>query len=255
MSIDLGFALAVITAEIMPAAVFLYGAYWAFTIRRALISRIYRNQSLWSGVLASALAVQTFLTYSTNAIITDAFNFYFDVLLVVLFAFLDSVIPVARRSDPLLRPVLHWDKLRYFLWADVAVLAAFNVLPGLFPSLSTGIVGFVMTELGWLVAAVLVFGLSGLAVLIEVRRSRDMVLGSSLKWLGIGMLLAIALFAVFTIETTGVIPNLTPTTYQFYYSYYALPYGIVFILIGYAFYRSARSLAPVNRIQVVNQAV
>ncbi|MDA4122488.1 MAG: hypothetical protein OK456_04815 [Thaumarchaeota archaeon] len=246
MSISLTLILVVAVTEVLPSAVFLYAGYWALSVRRALVSRIYRNESLWLGAVALSLSAAVFLTYSTNTVITDAINIYFSVFYVILFAFLDSVIPVVRRSDPLLRSILRWEKLRYVLWADLGVLVAFQVLPGVFPSLSTGTAGYALMDGGWFVVASILYGLSGLAVLTGAKRSRDMTLRSSLKWIGACILLAVGLFTVYTLEYT-LLPNLTQ--FEFFYSYPAVPVGLAYILIAYALYRSARSLAPISRLQ------
>ena len=251
---SLGFALAIVFSEIVPAAVFLYAAYWAFAIRRALVSRIYRRHASWLGALGVALAVTVFLTYSPNYAINLLISIYYDILFAVVFAFVDSLIPVVRRSDPLLRSVLNWEKLRYFLWADVAVLGAFNTLSYvsyLSPTFSSGLLKLIVQDIGWVAAATVLFGVSGLAILIAVRRSGDMVLRSSLKWLGVMFIFVILLFTAYTVEYY-LLPNLTQ--FDFFYSYPALPWGIIFILIAYALYQSARSLAPVNRFTVTEQA-
>ena len=250
---SLGFALAVVFSEIVPAAVFLYAAYWAFAIRRALVSRIYRRHALWLGALGVALAVTVFLTYSPNYAINITISIYYDLLYAIVFAFVDSLIPVVRRSDPLLRSVLRWEKLRYFLWADVAVLGVFNTLSYVSyqSSLFSGLAEFVVQEVGWTAAATVLFGVSGFAIFMAARRSRDMVLRSSLRWLGVMFIFVIFLFAAYSLEDF-LLPNMTQ--FDFFYSYPALPGGIIYILVAYALYRSTRSLAPVNRLTVTEKA-
>lgn len=249
-----GFWLAIIVSEIAPAAVFVYAAYWAFTIRRALVSRLYRRHALWLGALGVLLAVTVFLTYSANYTINVMISVYYDVLFAVTFAFVDSLIPVARRSDPLLRSILRWEKLRYFMWCDVAALGILNSLSYVSyqsPVLSSSLARFILQDVGWVAAATILFGVSGLAMLIAVRRSGDSVLRSSLKWLGALFIFVILQFVVDTLEYS-LIPNLSQ--FDYFYSYPALPWGILFIATAYALYRSARSLAPMNRIAVAEQA-
>jgi len=229
----------------LPAIMFLYASYWAITIRRALVSRIYRRQALWLGVLAVFLALNVFLTYSTNPVINVFIDVSVALLFAVMFAYVDSAVPVLRRSDPLLRGILRWGTLRYILWLDWALLAAFNVLPGLFPSLNSGTVGFIIEDAGWFTVATVLFGVSGVALVIGVRRSGDIVLRSSLKWLGAALFLAIMLFVYDTAEYV-VVPSMT--SFQFYYSYTNLPIGTILIVMSYFFYRSARALAPVGKI-------
>lgn len=248
MSNELELVLVIALAEVAPALVFLYASYWAFTIRRALVSRMYRKQAMWLGVLATVLAIDVFVTYSENPLVTDLINVFVALLFAITFLYIDSLIPVIRRSDPLLRGILHWGTLRYFLWFDVALLGVFNVAPGLIPALSVGVAGYVFTIVGWLTTAILLFGLSGIAVFMGARRSGDMVLRSSLKWTGGVLLMTLVAFAVDTTEA-ALVTGLSYSNFAYYYSYAALPGGVVYIIMGYCFYRAVRALAPVGKIQ------
>ncbi|MDA4127612.1 MAG: hypothetical protein OK452_10510, partial [Thaumarchaeota archaeon] len=95
MSDNLGFALAIVFAEIVPAAIDLYAAYWALSIRRALAGRIYRNHALWLGAVGIMVSSTNVLTFSNNTIINFAISIYYAVLFLVLFAFFDSTVRVA----------------------------------------------------------------------------------------------------------------------------------------------------------------
>jgi hypothetical protein len=247
MSDSLGFALAVVFAQIVPAAIYLYAAYWAFSIRRALAGRIYRNHALWLGAVGILVSLTNVLTFSSNTIINFALGIFYAVLFVVLFAFFDSTVRVARRSDPLLRDILRWDKLRVPLWGDVGVMAGINFIPILSPSFANSIAGNIVGNFVWTALAAILFGTSAAALVIGARRSRDPVLRRSLRWLGVVLSLVVVSFFVSAIEfgVFGV------TQYDSSYSYPALPGGALSILASYALYRSARSLAPVNRLPAV----
>src|SRR6267143_6245272 len=104
MSDSLGLALALSFGGIIPAGVSIYAAYWAFTIRKALVVRIYRNQALWLGVFCVLSAVMTFAhPYNTSQTLEELLVIFYTVVFTTTFAWVDSTIPVARRSDPLLR--------------------------------------------------------------------------------------------------------------------------------------------------------
>lgn len=79
-------------------------------------------------------------------------------------------------------------------------------------------------------------------MLIGARRSRDPNLRGGLKWFGLALLSFIGILLVAVVESA-----LDFSTYDTS----AIPYGAVLILIGYALYRSARSLAPINRLQAL----
>lgn len=239
---SLGFALAVIIAEITPAGIGLYAVYWAFSIRRALAGPIYRNHALWLGAVCVLFALSVFLTYSTNAIISEAFNVFFAALVLVLFAFIDSSVRLARRSDPLLRSVFRWEKLRIVLWIEIAL---FDVITVFFYGYAPANPVFILL---FIVSFVMPFAAGGPALLIAARRSRDPVLRVSLRWLGIVLLMVVVgILESFVVSAA----QLNISQFSQYYSYPAIPGGVISIVIAYAFYRSARSLAPINRLQAV----
>jgi hypothetical protein len=247
MSDSLGFALAVVFAEVVPAAIDIYAAYWALSVRRALAGRIYRNHALWLGAVGILVSLTNVLTFSNNTIIDYALLIYYDVIFVALFAFFDSTVRIARRSDPLLRSILSWEKLRVALWVDVGGMAGINSVPILSPSFANSTAGNIVGNFVWTALAVVLFGFSAAALVIGARRSMDPVLRRSLRWLGVVLSLVVVSFLVSAIES-GIFGV---TSYDSYYSYPALPGGALYILAGYALYRSARSLAPINRLLAV----
>jgi len=76
------------------------------------------------------------------------------------------------------------------------------------------------------------------------------MLRRSLKWLGVGLLCVPCLVLVSVVEgIMGV------SYYDMIYSYGIVPWNAVAILLGYALYRSARSLAPLNRLPPIEPAM
>jgi len=241
VSDSLGFALAIIFGELLPAAVGFYAAYWAFAIRRELVGRVYRSHALWLGVLCILIEVaKPFQSISsTNEIISLVLNLFTIVLLAFVFAFIDSTVPVARLSDPLFRRILHWNRLRIALWCDLGLTAIFFVYATLNPSFNAS----VWALLGFpLVLLPFIFGAP--AVLIGAGRSRDPVLRGSLKWFG-----AVLLLFLFTVLVSFVeLAVIGISTYDSYYSYPALAFAIPAILGAYFLYRSVMSLVPMKRL-------
>ena len=72
-----------------------------------------------------------------------------------------------------------------------------------------------------------------------------MTLQEGVKWLGIGLLFLLVGF-VLVMMIEAFIMNLS--AYDMDYSFGAVPLHAVLFLFGYALYRSARSLAPLNRL-------
>jgi hypothetical protein len=245
MSGSLGFALAIVLGDLVPAAIGLYAAYWAFSIRRALAGRVYRSHALWLGVLCIVWEVGLPINglTSNSMIIALALNLSLFAELAFFFAFVDSTVPVARRSDPLLRGISHWEKVRFVLWGDLGLAAIYLVIAAIDPSSENsgfgGAIGFPLFLLPFILGAPV--------VLIGARRSKDQVLRASLKWLGVLLLsfLFNALLSFIEMFVFGI------SQYDSTFSYPALVFAPGAILGAYALYRAARSLAPMNRLQDV----
>ena len=95
----------------------------------------------------------------------------------------------------------------------------------------------------------LVRALGTIALLVGARRSSDVVLRRSLKWLGAGLLYVPCLVLVSVAE--GM---MGASYYDMIYSYGIVPWRVA-VLLGYALYRSARSLAPLNRLPRAGVAI
>src|SRR6266436_571946 len=102
------------TLWVLVVALFSYAAYWAFIIRKALVTGLYRRQALWAGTMGLYfVALSTFLTIALSFNLTTLLVNILGGLLIssgfiVLFAWIDSTVRVARRSDPLLRDTFRW---------------------------------------------------------------------------------------------------------------------------------------------------
>ena len=144
MSDSLGFALAVILTAI-PRRGHRYVRGVLGLLHKACARRPRLPQSrplarrglhhLLRGMVVASLT-------STNVIIALAINLFTFVLLAFVFAFIDSTIPVVRRSDPLLRGLLHWKQVRIVLWTDLGLAAVYLAISALNPaSTNSGLAG------------------------------------------------------------------------------------------------------------------
>src|SRR5579875_1924043 len=85
-------------------ALYAYGAIWAFRIRGALMTPLYRERALWVGVVFTTLIASNLLIR-----LLDPTNFYLslfqycivDAAGIVTLAWIDTTIKLARRLDPL----------------------------------------------------------------------------------------------------------------------------------------------------------
>jgi hypothetical protein len=176
------------------------------------------------------------LTYSTNFIISALIVVYYTIAFIIVYAFLDSAVKVARRSDPLLRSIINWEKTRYVGWFGVALIAVLNVLSLFVPALQ-GNLGTVALDL----AIAIPFVAGGAGILVGATRIKDPLLKSNLKWLGLTMALVLCSLVV---SALAAFAGLSP--YDVYYSYPALIGTPPSILSGYCLYKAARSLAPIS---------
>jgi hypothetical protein len=230
---------------VIVGAAFSYGAYWAFTIRKALVSEIYRRQALWvGGVGLYFAAVSVFVAFIAASDITGSFlnlvaASFIVVGFIVCFDWVDSTIRVARRSDPLLRDTIHWSKLRYFIGIAGGVGLFFNIVfnvvftssfysnPG-----SPPVVGYIG----------IVLFLGSIGLLLSGRRSGDMTLRRHLRWFGAGAIL-LWFSGQVGAPWAGVtnLPIVVP----------AVTYSL-FGVAAYSLYKSAKSLVPLGHFSLTD---
>lgn len=227
------------------AVILLYGAYWAFAIRRALGVGYYRSQAFWAGIICLYLTFSGSYLYfiptiPDNLIGNLTINGYYAILPVIVFGWADSSVRVSRLSDPLLRDTLSWRRVRVVVWslAVSSVVAVFLILTAsAFASVNTSpfianLVTFPQIVLN------LSVGLAAIpALLLSARRSGDAVFRRSLKWFGLFGVAYLLLFVWYIVSVFVVGFANYPT--------------VGYIITGtqaYCLYRSAKSLAPLNRI-------
>lgn len=221
---------------------FAYGAYWAYQIRSALVSPLYRNRALWVGAVGTFFALLVLSTIligtfaSTNRFLS-LFQFgltNFGAILV--FGWIDSNVRVARRSDPLRRNTLHWTKLRILIWVILSIALVGGLVSAFVSDISylsspAGL-GGAFLESPFTPAAA--FGIVALAV--SHRRINDVTLKRHIKWLVFFVL--ILLFATRLLEYSS---SLLSTV------------GFIAILLlacgAYFLYMAARSLSQLDHLK------
>lgn len=211
---------------------FVYPAYWALTIRRAIAVHLYNRQALGIGLVCIAFLLGL---YDSSGI---AYEFFF----LLLFYWIDASFKAARRSDPLLRDTLHWAKLRVALW----IVNLITILSIVIYSLALArCLPFVCTAFpgGEITASVLtipfvVIPASGVALSVVVaRRSADRALRRQIAWFGLFV------FVQFATVLVAQLNSLSGVTYF-----------LGFVLSGLFLYKSARSLVPLNKLSLSVQA-
>jgi hypothetical protein len=227
--LDLIFAI----GSIGSFALLSYALYWALAVRHALFIRLYRNQALGVGLVALAVLLSVYgpfpsalFPYPSSTDNLFGFIIIFFAILLIFF-WIDSSIRAARRSDPLLRDILHWSKVRKVLWPlDIGIVAILAV--------------WIVLNLGnlllFLVPYLIDIAAGALFIPIAAKRSKDPVLRKHFIWFGVFFLSLVPLFFGEVNFPNDVVSDL-------------LVFGGLF-LGGYALYRSARSLVPLNQISL-----
>lgn len=239
----------IVIAAVPTVLVCAYATYWAFIIRHSLVVRLYRNQALGVGMVAlSVLLVVTLVTaiiYVTGQLnpgqIASPLVFF---LFILIFYWIDSSVLAARRSDPRLRDTLHWRRLRIVLWGVLIFAVSFILILLAFPE-ATGSVptpGQSVLLLPLFLTTIYLPSIAGIVVIpVAARRSGDITFRRHLKWFG-GFAASLVLFLAGSMLVGGGPPSST------FLGQVTIEIG--FTLGGYALYRSAKALVPLNRISL-----
>ena len=179
---------------------------------------MYRNQALGIGLISA------FLTFGT----LDGTGTIYSVAILLVFYWIDVSMAAVRRSDPLLRDPISWKKLRFVLWPVVVLgLAASDASNFL-------VVGGVPGELAGAIEVVAFLVIPSCGVLlfgVAARRTSDRGLKRQIEWLG---LFAIVQFVTIVVSSINSVSGAT--------------YFLGFAIGGFFLYKSARALAPLNRL-------
>ncbi len=229
-----------------------YSAYWAFSIRKALASSLYRRQALGIGLVAffgelSFVALALVAAYDLNSLLKglvppsfQAYGLMVIAFEVALFYWIDSSILAARRSDPLLRDTFSWRRLRPLFWILFLGLEITSiVLPeSAFTSGGLSSTAILLVYLPFIIPVV-----SGVVILpIAARRSGDATLRRHLIWFA---------FFVAGVFLSGLPNFLELSTTQGFSPANAFPLSLTYLIsliASYFIYRSVKSLAPLNKI-------
>ena len=220
-----------------------YAAYWAFDIRRALAVRLYRSQALGIGLVSLSFAYLYSYLYVQNAapnLVSSLPSLEGDLIVflsftpfLLTFYWTDSSVMAARRSDPLLREILGWRRVRLVLWPLVVIgFVAVQIPYTQYAALTSSLLS--VTPL--LLSVFIPLGCAAVYLPMSAFRSKDPTLRRHLLWFGI--------FAA-SILTTAIFFNIV----QSFAATISLAISLVTSVFGgYCLYRSARSLVPLNRI-------
>lgn len=182
MTVDAG-ALVAAGGILAQMLVYSYAGYWSLAIRSGLAVPVYRNQALGSFVIV-IVASFTSLYVFAGFFVSNFGNGIEGVVSVTvislgLFYWVDASMLAARRSDPLMRDLLHWRSARKVLWAfNIVVLSYLLLLDVISPFYTYG-GPLVITP--FLIAVIC----GALLLTIVARRTAAPALRQNLRWFGL----------------------------------------------------------------------
>jgi hypothetical protein len=231
----------------LTVCIFGFAAFWAVSMTRVMRVRLYRRHALGVVIVALGFALldveSVFLDYS-DLVVPVIFLTLF-VLFIIIFYFIDTAILSARRADPLLRDTAGWQRRRKLVW--VLMVASVAIAIGTSVAGYSGFGGIFL--LPFIIAGVL----GGYVLPLAARRSKDFTFNRHLKRFGAFILFGVGWFLAWFVGPAlwgPMDPNtllMSPLTDQELYLADLLAL-VGFSGAGYFLYRSARALAPLNRI-------
>lgn len=238
-----------VITQTVSVALFLYTAYWAFAIRRVLAVPLFRRQALWVGIVGTYFAAA--FSYAgiggvyntTNAVTNFIGSLLFFLGFIIVFAWVDVTVRIARKTDPLRRDTFRWRRVRTVVWAMLVIVPSSVFLLSL-PLLASNQSPSGILLLPALVTIVAIMLTTGPALLLSGSRSKDSTLRRHLKWFGLFVLslftavvggFSLYLIHAQVIPIVGFIVGYTP-----------------FILAAYCLYRGARSLIPIGHLPLAD---
>ncbi|MDA4127284.1 MAG: hypothetical protein OK452_08825 [Thaumarchaeota archaeon] len=241
---------------ILTLPIYPYAAYWTLSIRHALAVPLYKRQALGIGFVILALwgtlgAFVVLPSGQPSPLVAFESFLAFYLLFIVLFYWIDASVLTSRRSDPLLRDTLYWSRIRIPLWVVIitTTLIPFTLLgyigitsdTTIFNQLGAGTFGgpAISFALNVIINFPVVIPILGIVYLpiIAIRSKWDRSLRRHFEWFALAPLALLWIFFGPFSGTNSLAGDASN--------------GLVLAIAGYALYRSARSLAPINRLQAV----
>ena len=212
-----------------------FSAFWAFSLARLLSVPLYRGQALGLGLVAVGWLAFNYSFLLSNGLIS---NLIYPLVLLLTFFWVDASVLASRKSDPLYRNTLHWKELRWVLWpvllgALVAWIAGLAVDPVGFQIVLPNGVNLNGPPVASILLLMLFLSVAipgPVYLLAAALRSKDRTLRRHLFWFGF---FAVSFFFF------AFVGGLTQQPVFF---------GAAYVVGTYCLYRSAKSLAPLNRL-------
>lgn len=222
---------------LVASIILVLAAYRGVEMLRAFVNRVYRNRASWM-VAVILLALFNTLSNLVPSFVSGAVSFLLlIVLIVVVFAFVDSSILTTLEMDFFHRNTLRWRGARVIayplLYGDIAISVSLDFVSGASGS-PAWLSALTASPAYTLQAAVVVFGVlgySGAALLVGARRTPDLVVKRHLILVGFA-------FSIFIVATAN---DLTVSS--------AVLNDFLTVLASAVIYFATMALSPIGRVE------
>jgi hypothetical protein len=181
-----------VPVALVAIGIFLFGTYRAFAIGKVLVRGTYRNRALWSGGTMIGLVL---LIIASNLPPSNPLSpLSFLVIMVVLFAFVDSSIKVAQEMDFFHRSLLGWGRLRkpaYVILIGISLVGMLGFIFAPTNSVLSGVGVLLWFSVG---AGSIAYGAA--ALLIGARRTPDRSMQRFVRMLGMAIICMVLFFTI-----------------------------------------------------------
>ena len=114
-----------------------YSSFWAFSVRKALYEKTYRQRALWTGAFATYSAIEiALIVYFPYIVSSLAINIAWlilgSALLLILTAWISSNIKVVVSLDPFHKNRMKWLQTKKIVWLISVLIVAMNTAPALY---------------------------------------------------------------------------------------------------------------------------
>jgi len=223
-------------ATVAAIVIFLFAAFRAVTIVRSLVNRFYRRRAYAIGIFGILSAINLAIPPSWMIKGMPVDDMSYGLILLFLFALLDTTIMVSLDTDFFHRNTLRWRQARLVAYPLMVALTIVTSAGGLLIIIGYLPQNYQSTGIGFAIQVVsavvflpsLVYAI--LTATVSARRISDATLKRFMMFLGILVLLYVVNTLIWTLITKEITPLLT-------------------VLYAYVAYRMVMSMSPVGKLQ------
>ena len=171
----------------------LFACFRAIEFGRAFVKSVYRRRAFWIAIMLLSITLSNIVSIVPTLSNSALAGFIFFGMILVIFAFVDGAVLVARETDFFHRDMFGWMRVRLAAYVAMVASAVAGVV-SLFVATPDGILAILLIAFDLVIPVV--FTYSTAALLIGARRTPDLTLKRHVKFLAVALALFVAIFVV-----------------------------------------------------------